>query len=40
MRRTVSIVLLLAITSSLGACACRPGRISPYGVRPARCWVW
>jgi hypothetical protein len=40
MPRLLSAAILLAVALSLGACACRPGNVTPYGVRPARCWVW
>ncbi len=41
MRRTVTALVLLALASSVGACACRGGGIGPYGgIHPARCWIW
>jgi len=40
MRRALTLCLLLAVTASLGACACRPGHIGPYGAAPPRCYVW
>lgn len=34
------LVLTLAALLALGACACRPGYVGPYGgVHPGRCWV-
>jgi hypothetical protein len=41
MRRLLAAAVLLALAGSLGACACRPGYVGPYGgVHPGRCWVW
>ena len=40
MRRILPFALLLVMGLGLGACACRPGYVGPYGgVHPARCWV-
>jgi hypothetical protein len=41
MRRVVFTLVLLALASSLSACACRPGYVGPYGgVHPGRCVVY
>jgi hypothetical protein len=41
MRRVVIALLLIAMTASVSACACRPGHIGPYGgIHPARCVVY
>ncbi len=40
MRKLITAAVLLGLTLSMGACACRPGGIGPYGgVHPGRCWV-
>jgi predicted small lipoprotein YifL len=40
MRRVLTALLLLALASSVSACACRGGYVGPYGgVHPARCVV-
>jgi hypothetical protein len=39
--RLLPVAVLLTLALALGACACRPGYVGPYGgVHPARCWVW
>jgi hypothetical protein len=40
MPRPLHLLVLFGLVASLGACACRPGVIGPYGARPPRCWVW
>ena len=41
MKRATTLLLLATLALSTGACACRGGRIGPYGgVHPARCWIW
>ena len=41
MRRFTTLALLLAVSMSMGACACRPGHIGPYGgIHPGRCVVY
>jgi len=37
-RHKLSVAVLLSLCLALGACACRPGVIGPYGARPPRCW--
>jgi hypothetical protein len=40
MRRILTVLVLLAMASSVSACACRGGYVGPYGgVHPARCVV-
>ncbi|WP_428376986.1 hypothetical protein [Lichenicoccus sp.] len=39
--RLMSIAVAALLLATLDGCACRPGRIGPYGgIHPARCWVW
>jgi predicted small lipoprotein YifL len=41
MRRVFATLLLLALASSVSACACRPGYIGPRGgVHPGGCIVY
>ena len=40
MKRVLTAFVLLALTASVSACACRPGHIGPYGgVHPGGCVV-
>ena len=40
MNGIMSVLLLLALSAGVTACACKPGYIGPYGAAPPRCWVW
>jgi len=41
MRIAFNILLLLGLAASVGACACSPGHIGPYGgIHPGRCVVY
>jgi hypothetical protein len=41
MNRILRSMILLALTASVSACACRPPVVGPYGgVNPGRCWVY
>jgi len=41
MRQIMTALVLLGLAASVSACACRPGRIGPYGgIHPARCVVY
>ena len=40
-RPAIVLMSALLLVIGLSGCACRPGRIGPYGgIHPARCWVW
>lgn len=38
--RLARATVTFSLVALLMGCACRPGYVGPYGVRPARCWVW
>jgi hypothetical protein len=40
MKHRLTAAVLLGLCLVLGACACRPGVVGPYGARPPTCWVW
>ncbi len=41
MRNLFTALMLLGLTISVSACACRPGYVGPYGgVHPGRCVVY
>ncbi|HTZ71032.1 MAG TPA: hypothetical protein VMB71_10315 [Acetobacteraceae bacterium] len=40
MMKAIRLVLISGLALAAAGCACRPGRVGPYGVHPARCWVW
>ena len=41
MHRVMAVLILFAIATSIGGCACRSGYVGPAGgVHPPRCWIW
>jgi hypothetical protein len=41
MHRVMAVLILFAIATSIGGCACRSGYVGPAGgVHPPRCVIW